>query len=162
MNLRRNTTNLVTGLLLYGGLVGNVNAEKITKENFTDWAAKQEIVQDLPEYSSIEFNFYNLNDSGKMIITDSYCVTRGFVSDRECIDPGLKVYMDGKYFVECEEDSVDICDILTKAVEDGGIKAKREVGRLSYFWNYMWPMRKHKDCLGKVKAKGQIEGFPDN
>jgi hypothetical protein len=119
---------------------GNV-AAAITKENFAEYAEKQNLVKDLPKDSKILLKFYNFN-SGERQWEDIYAIKKGEITKGSVENPDLIIFIHSKYI----QQSSDICSAIKKANQNNDLSYEIFISDIKFLWKYK-SILKYKNCF---------------
>jgi hypothetical protein len=111
--------------------------------NFIPTVLANEMISDLPKDGSISLNTFNFN-TGERQIEKTYLLKKdSVVESKEAAD--IYVNFHSKYVNQVTQNN--LCEILTKANNNGDFGAWTELEESTLIWRYKG-MLKYRDCLG--------------
>jgi len=128
--------------IISGKVVGFESDVVLTKATLPAYFEKQEIVQDLPDSSSILLKLYNFN-TGNRQWEESYIIEKGSVRVGSVADPDIEILLHSKYIPKL----ADFCNTVRDAKGNGDFGFSSKMNKVGFLWKYKSSL-KYRGCLG--------------
>ena len=127
-----------------GSINQNSPEVKITYTNFAEVISGNDVVQNLPEGSTLLLEFYKF-EAGERKIDKMFILQRGIVREGLISGEDIHLSLDSKYLDNMT--TRNFCSIISSAKQNGDLGFQSSLSPTSLAWKFK-SIYKYRDCFG--------------